>query len=93
MILNRPQQENIPSTNIYGNDGVIYKEDKDEVTSFNFTTRTDVEGIVENTITFTTKHKYSNQFLSSKFAKIIVGDIGATWVQSNKSTNNSKWIF
>ena len=39
------------STNIYGNDGVIYKEDKDDVTSFNFTTRTDVEGIVENTIT------------------------------------------
>ena len=36
---------------MYGNDGVIYKEDKDEVTSFNFTTRTDVEGIVENTIT------------------------------------------
>ena len=77
------------STNIYGNDGVLYKEDKDEVTSFNFTTRTDVEGIVENTITPLLKNTNVNHFYLSKFAKIVTGDIGATWVQSNSSTNNS----
>ena len=50
------------STNIYGNDGVIYKEDKDDVTSFNFTTRTDVEGIVENTITPLLQNTNINNF-------------------------------
>jgi len=81
------------STNIYGNDGVIYKEDKDDVTSFNFTTRTDVEGIVENTITPLLQNTNINNFYLSKFAKIVTGDIGATWVQSDKSTNNSNGYF
>ena len=38
------------STNLYGSDGVLYREPYESKTSFTFNTQTDIEGAIENTI-------------------------------------------
>ena len=38
------------STNLYGSDGILYREPYESKTSFTFNTQTDIEGTIENTI-------------------------------------------
>ena len=38
------------STNLYGSDGILYRESYESKTSFTFATQTDIEGTIENTI-------------------------------------------
>ena len=38
------------NTNLFGNDGAIYKEEIETVDTFDFTTQTDIEAVISNTI-------------------------------------------
>jgi len=74
-------------TTLYGNDGVVYKEYQHKKDGFNFTTRTDVEGAVENTIIPILNDKKIRNFYFDKFNKIITRDLGVNWVQTTSETN------
>ena len=60
-----------------------------EETSFNFATQTDIEGQIENLILPIIGKRATSNFYFNNFAKIIVSDLNATFVQSTSATNNS----
>ena len=77
------------STNLYGNDGVIYGESFNSKSSFTFATQTDIEGQIENLILPIIGKRSTSNFYFNNFAKIIVSDLNATFVQSTSTTNAS----
>jgi len=76
-------------TNLYGNDGIVYKEYLDPKTSFTFTTQTDVEGAILNTVEPILADKKVRNYYYDQFPKILVADLGGEWVQSSSDTNQS----
>jgi hypothetical protein len=77
------------STNLYGSDGLVYKELYEEKRSFTFNNQTDIEGTIENTVLPIIQNRNINNFYFANYAKIIVSDLNARWVQSTKATNTS----
>jgi hypothetical protein len=77
------------STNIYGDDGAIYREVFDKKINFSFVTRTDVEGAIENTVQPILRNVLIKNFYLSEFPKTAADDLGATWTQVARQTNNS----
>jgi len=77
------------STNIYGNDGAIYKEVLSKRINFSFATRTDVEGRIANTIQPLLTSREVKNFYLGEFPKISAGDLSASWTQVAYQTNNS----
>ena len=80
-------------TTLYGNDGVVYKEYQNKKSSFTFTTRTDVEGAVENTVVPILNDKKIRNYYFDKFPKIVTTELGVNWVQQTKETNLSSGYF
>jgi hypothetical protein len=76
-------------TNLYGKDGVIYTQLLDSKSTFTFNTRTDVEGVIRNTIEpILADYKIKN-FFYNQFPKFIVSDLNARWTQVTSDTNQS----
>ena len=81
------------NTTLYGNDGVIYKEYLNKEEGFTFTTRTDVEGAVENVIIPILQDKKVRNYYLDKFPKIITADLRINWEQTTKETNLTSGFF
>ena len=81
------------STNLYGSDGILYKENYTAKRTFNFATQTDIEGTIENTIIPIIGDRPTSNFYFASYAKIIVNDLNARWDQSSKATNQSTGIL
>jgi len=77
------------NTSLFADDGVIYKEEFSEKQSFTFTTQTDVEGVIYNTIEAILSSVNAQNFYLAKYPKIIVSDLNAAWTQTSNSTNQS----
>ena len=75
------------STTLFGNDGVVYKETLTKYKHFTFTTKTDIEGVIVNTITPILAEKQLLNYYLTNFPKTIVADLGANWVQTTTGTN------
>jgi len=80
-------------TTLFGTDGVIYKEYNDLIKSFNFNTRTDVEGVIENTILDILSDKKIRNYYHDQYSKILASDLGVNWVQETSETNLSTGYF
>ena len=76
-------------TNLFGIDGIIYTQFLETKAQFNFTTRTDVEGIISNTIEPIIENSKLKNFYYSKFPRTNVRDLNASWVQTTRSLNQS----
>lgn len=81
------------STNLYGSDGILYRESYERRTSFTFSTQTDIEGTIENTILPIIKNRAISNFYFGNYAKIIVSDLNAKWKQATKTTNSSTGLL
>ena len=81
------------NTNLFGNDGVIYKEENETVDNFDFTTQTDIEAVIINKIEPMLANKNVRNYYIEKFPKILLTDLNATWVQTSKDTNSSTGKF
>ena len=77
------------STNLFGNDGIIYKETSNLKTSFNFVTTTDIEQAITNTIEPIIRDRKVYNYYLENFTKIITKDLNVTWSSSTKDTNRS----
>ena len=77
------------NTSLFADDGVIYKEEFTEKQTFTFATQTDIEGVIYNTVEEILGNINTQNFYLAKYPRIIVSDLNASWVQSNKSTNSS----
>ena len=81
------------STNLFGSDGVLYREKYESKASFTFATQTDIEGTIENTILPIIQNRAISNYYFANYAKIIVSDLNATWKQSTKTTNSSTGLL
>ena len=81
------------STNLYGSDGILYREPYESKTSFTFATQTDIEGTIENKILPIIKNRAISNYYFGNYAKIIVSDLNARWDQSTKTTNSSTGLL
>ena len=79
--------------NIYANDGVLYKQEYNAKQSFSFTTQSDIEGVIYNTIEPILGNAKTRNFYYSNFSKTIVSDLNATWNQITSETNLSTGYF
>lgn len=76
-------------TNLFGIDGILYTQFLKTKAQFNFTTRTDIEGIIKNTIEPIISDIKIKNYYYSQFPRIIVSDLNASWVQTTRSLNQS----
>ena len=77
------------STNLYGKDGVLYKENVSNKYSFTFNSQTDIEGQIANLIEPLLSSRNINNFYHANYAKIIVSDLNAEFEQTTTATNSS----
>jgi hypothetical protein len=80
-------------TTLYGNDGVLYKEYLTKLEGFTFTTKTDVEGAVENVVLPILNDKKIRNFYFDQFPRIETGDLGVNWARETSETNLSTGYF
>ena len=77
------------STNLFGNDGVVYKETANLKTNFNFVTTTDIEQAITNTIEPIIRDRKVYNYYLENFTKILAADLGVEWTSSTQDTNRS----
>lgn len=78
------------STNLFGDDGVLYKEDYEETVKFSYATTVDIEGIIYNQILPILSESSIRNFYYDKFGRIKISqDLNYRWVQKTSATNQS----
>jgi len=80
-------------TNLFGKDGVVYKEFLEPKQTFSFTTRTDVEGALVNIIEPILGDRKVKHFYLNSFPKTLVGDLNVIWNSLTSDTNQSTGFF
>lgn len=77
------------STNIYGNDGIIYKEYYSVKSKFEFLTQSDIEGVILNDIEPLIKEKEILNFYLDQFQRINTNNLEAEFTSVQLETNRS----
>jgi hypothetical protein len=80
-------------TNLFGKDGVVYKEFLNPKQTFSFATRTDVEGAIVNVIEPILGDRKVKNFYLNSFPKTLVGDLNVLWNSLTSDTNQSTGFF
>jgi hypothetical protein len=73
-------------TNLFADDGVIYKEDFTDSFRFNYTTRTDIEAVIYNELSDVLKSPNLKNFYYSRFDRVVFSDV-LTWMVRTTDTN------
>ena len=81
------------NTSLFADDGVIYKDEFLEKTSFTFATQSDIEGVLYNVVEPILSSINTRNFYLGKYANIIVSDLNATWTKSSFATNRTTGLF
>ena len=77
------------STNIFGTDGILYKENFTETFNFNFATRSEIESVVTNQIVPIIKKKTVYDFYLDNYSPISLRVPFIAWNRITKATNVS----
>lgn len=81
------------NTNLFANDGIIYKEEFFKKIVFDFTTQSDIEGTILNKIEPIISNTNTANFYYEKYPRVDVLDLGVVWNQLTSSTNRSTGKF
>lgn len=76
-------------TNLFGDDGAIYKEEYTDSFRFSYTTRTDIEAMIYNQLYETLKTTQLRDFYYSKFFRIATDSLSVSWYSRTTDTNQS----
>ncbi len=77
------------STNLFGDDGLIYKEEYDDSFRFSYLTRTDIEGVIYNQILDEIKEISLRNFYYNKFTKIATDSLNIAWFRKTSDPSES----
>jgi len=80
-------------TNLFAVDGILTREFLDTKEGFDFVTKTDVEGAIENVIQPILENRKIKNYYLTKFPKTLVGDFGLVWNSSTAQTNQNTGYF
>ena len=81
------------STNLFADDGIIYKEEYEDSFRFNYVGKTDIEAIIYNQVLGIIKDINIRNFYYDKFGKISITADNYTWNQVTQDTNQSTGYF
>lgn len=76
-------------TNLFSDDGIIYKEEFTDSYKFSYQTRTDIEAIIYNQLTELLKATALRDFYYDNFFKIVTDSLAVSWYQQTADTNQS----
>lgn len=76
-------------TNLFGTDGVLFKEYKENIKNFKFTTRTDISKTIQNIIIPILEEKGVVNFYLNEFPNQDYSELNLRWEQATKDTNRS----
>lgn len=77
------------STNLFGDDGIVYKEEFTDSFRFSYVSRTDIEGIIYNQILEALQDKDLRNFYYANFSKITTQSLNISWYLRTSDTNES----
>jgi len=77
------------STNLFGDDGIVYKELFDDSFRFSYSSRTDIEAIIYNQIIDVLSETSLRNFYYSNFSKIATDSLSISWFQKTSDTSES----
>ena len=81
------------STNIFGDDGALYQEDKTLSLQFSYANKNEIFATVINKLVPIAESTSMNNFYLNYWPRPKLSDPGVRWVQSTKSTNQSTGYF
>lgn len=82
------------NTNLYGNDGIVYEQEYTVKEGFEFTTRNDIEGVINNKIIPIVRDKKLKNFYYNNFPRnATVEGFDFEWNQETDDTNMSTGYF
>jgi hypothetical protein len=81
------------STNLFADDGIIYREEFTEDFRFNFATRTDIKAVIYNQVLDVLKKDTLRDYYYSKFDIVTTVGLNVAWNQVTKDTNESTGYF
>lgn len=76
-------------TQIFADDGVLYKEEFTKKTDFTFVTQSDIEGAIFNIVEPITGSEELRNFYYDKFNRIVTADLNAAWESVTDQTNQN----
>ena len=77
------------NTNLFADDGILFKEIFLEKSQFTFATQSDVEGVINNTVERILNASNTKNFYLDQFPKTIVSDLNAKWQRSTLTSNRA----
>jgi hypothetical protein len=81
------------NVNVFADDGLIYKEDRETVLSLKYSNRLDIINFVRRHVEPLLKSKEVYNFYLTKYEKILFTDSGTSWNQITGDVNNSSGYF
>jgi len=75
------------TTKLYADDGIIYKELYNTKQDFRFSSQSDIEGIIVNTIQGIVRSNKLRNFYLSEYPDLLVNDLNASWSSFTTATN------
>jgi hypothetical protein len=81
------------STNLFGDDGVLYKQPYEDSFRFSYINKTDIEGVIYNQIFNFVKDINLRNFYYDNYGKTVVIYNNLTWTQVTKDTNQCTGYF
>jgi hypothetical protein len=80
-------------TVLFGDDGIIYKEFQEKKNNFKFSSKTDIEQVIENQITPILQDNSVRNFYLSEFGTQNLSELGIAWSEYYNDTNLSSGVF
>ena len=77
------------STNLFGDDGAVYKEEYSDSFRFSYLSRTDIEGVIYNQVIDILKDTTLRNYYYSKFIKIATDSLNIVWFKKTSDTSES----
>ena len=77
------------NTSLFADDGVIYRDEFKSKTQFTFSTQTDIEGIILNTVEPIISSKNMRNFYFQNYTNVFVDELSAAWESVTDATNRS----
>lgn len=81
------------STNIFCDDGILYKEQSQQTLNFKFTSRNDFFGTLKNKVESIAQSSSFKNFYMANYPRPSLSNLSLSWVAVNSSTNQTKGYF
>lgn len=81
------------NTNIFGNDGILYKEYSENIFDFTFTSRNQVFSILKNNVSKMVSDIRLRSFFYDQYTRPELVSLGLSWQEVNKTPGQSRGYF